>query len=145
MQNESAMAGSGREFMPGFRIDTVDVLVLAAGAAASALAAQVQWWMGALIAFAVGHFFLFCNVLRMARPLELAWAGLFVALAASTIATSRPGWAIAFGGSLLATVAVIALQMGRPSYHGIAWQRINPGLRNWWAEHGGSAGEGPRR
>jgi hypothetical protein len=28
--------------------------------------------------------------------------------------------------------AVVVLQMRKSSYHGIAWQRINPGLRAWW-------------
>jgi hypothetical protein len=119
-------------FKPGFRIDAVDSVVLVAGAIGSVAAAQVEWWMGLVIGFTVGHFFLFCNVFRMARPLELTWTALFIALAASTITMGKPGWQVTIAVSLLATVVIIVVQMRRPSYHGVAWQRINPNLRKWW-------------
>jgi hypothetical protein len=128
---------AARPFSPGFRLSATDAAVLAAGCAGSALASQAQWWMGAVIAFAVGHFFLFCNVFRMARPFELAWTAIFVTLAAVTIATGEPGWPAAFGISLFATLALVVAQMRRPSYHGVLWQRINPGLPQWWETHGG--------
>lgn len=119
-------------FAPGFRISATDAAVLVAGAAGSALAAQAEWWMGLVIGFVVGHFFLFCNVFRVARPLELAWAALFVVLAGSTITVGLPGWPIALTMSLVATLLVIVVQMRKPSYHGVLWQRINPGLPQWW-------------
>jgi hypothetical protein len=128
----SAIDMSAKVFKPGFRIDVIDSVVLVAGVIGAVAAAQVEWWMGLVIAYTVGHFFLFCNVFRMARPLELAWTALFIALAASTIATERPGWQITIAVSLLATVVIIVVQMRRPSYHGVAWQRINPNLRQWW-------------
>jgi len=137
MEPSAADTGSALPFRPGFRIDVIDTLVLVAGAAGSLVAARTEWWMGALIAFAVGHFFLFCNVVRMARPLELGWSALFVTLSASTIVTGQPGWAIALGASLACTLAVVVIQLRRPSYHGIAWQRINPQLPAWWEAHGG--------
>jgi len=34
------------------------------------------------------------------------------------------------------TVAVVVVEMCKPSYHGVGWQRINPRLREWWAENG---------
>lgn len=45
---------------------------------------------------------------------------------------SSGGWALAFILSLLVTVVVMILQLRRPSYHGLGWQRINPGLPQWW-------------
>ena len=119
-------------FKPGFRIDAIDTLVLIAGGLGSAIAAQVEWWMGLTIGFAIGHFFLFCNVFRVARPLELTWAALFVVMAGSTIAVEQPGWAVTLGCSLVATLIVIVVQMRKPSYHGVAWKRINPELPRWW-------------
>lgn len=120
------------EFSPGFRFSVRDALVLVIGAvAASALATVVAWW-GFVVAFVVAHFFLFCNVVRMARPLELAWAVVFVALAAATLVLDAPGWPMTTSISLVATAVVVALQMRKPSYHGVGWQRINPGLRAWW-------------
>ncbi len=94
--------------------------------------------MGLVIGFAVGHFFLFCNVFRVARPLELSWAVLFVALAGSTISLEKPGWQVTIATSLVATLLVIVVQMRMPSYHGVAWQRINPELPQWWQRQGGS-------
>lgn len=39
---------------------------------------STAWWLGFIVAFVVGHFFVFCNIFRVARPLELAWSGVFV-------------------------------------------------------------------
>lgn len=79
-------------FSPGFRLSTLDIVVLVAGAIGSILDAQVQLWFGMAIAFTVGHFFLFCNVFRMPRPLELAWSAFFLLLIVSTITMQQPGW-----------------------------------------------------
>lgn len=125
-----------RLFKPGFRLDAIDTLVLVAGAAGAALLAQVEWWMGLIIGFAVGHFFMFCNVFRVARPLELTWSAIFIVLAGSTIVTGQPGWAVTLGVTLVATLLVIAVQVRRPSYHGIGWQRLNPKLLEWWETQG---------
>jgi len=128
------------DFAPGFRLSVRDVVVIVIGAvAAFALATLVSWW-GFMVAFVVAHFFLFCNVVRMARPLELVWAASFLALAASTLALDVPGWPITTAISLAATLVVVVLQMRKPSYHGLGWHRINPGLRAWWdASKAGSA------
>lgn len=130
-----------RTFDPGFRIDRIDVLVLVAGAVATVLLATVEWWMGLVVGFAVGHFFLFCNVFRVGKPLELTWSAIFVVLSASTIVTGQPGWPVTIALTLAATLVVIVAQMRRPSYHGIAWQRLNPNLRTWWEAQGASKEE----
>ena len=109
-----------------------DAAVIVLGIAAASWLWTVEPWWAAMVLFVVGHFFLFCNVVRMARPYELAWAAVFVALASATLLTGAPGWPLTAALSLGVTLAVVVLQMRRPSYHGIAWQRINPGLRSWW-------------
>lgn len=124
-----------REFAPGFRLSARDVVVLIVGAAAAAYLSALEPWWGFMVAFVVGHFFLFCNVVRMARPLELTWAAVFLALASATLLAEAPGWPATAGASLAATLVVVGLQMRRPSYHGVGWQRINPGLRAWWDAH----------
>ena len=121
-----------KPFKPGFRLDVIDVLVLVAGTTGTVLLAQVEWWMGLIVGFAVGHFFMFCNVFRVVKLLELTWSAIFVALAGSTIATGQPGWAVTLGATLAATLVVIMMQVRKPSYHGIAWQRLNPKLPEWW-------------
>jgi hypothetical protein len=110
---------AGRVFVAGFRLSALDSVILVAG-------------------FVLGHFFLFCNVVRMARPLEFAWAGLFTVLAAATVALDTPGWPITASVSLVATAVVIAIEMRKPSYHGFGWRRINPGLPDWWKKRNDS-------
>lgn len=119
------------QFRPGFRLSALDVAILLAGATASVYAAGIERWFGVAVAFVVLHFFLFCNVLRMARPLELAWAGLFVVLSA-TASFGYLTWPSVFAASLLMTVFVAVMQARAPSYHGVGWQRMNPRLPDWW-------------
>lgn len=131
-----------RPFNPGFRLSAMDVVVLLAGAIGSILAAKVASWLGMAIAFTVGHFFLFCNVFRMPRPLELAWAALFLLLLGSTAFMQQPGWLASFALSLAGTVVIVVFQMRQPSYHGVGWKIINPQLPQWWqaqvrSQHGG--------
>lgn len=120
------------DFQPGFRLSARDVVVILLGVAAALYLSTMEFWWGFIVAFVVAHFFLFCNVVRMARPLELTWAAVFLALASATLLTEAPGWAITSGASLAVTVVVVVLQVRKPSYHGLGWQRINPGLRAWW-------------
>jgi hypothetical protein len=120
------------KFQPGFRISAMDVAVLLVAAVGSWFAAGINLWMGIAIAFVVAHFFLFCNVVRMGRSLELLWAVLFVLLAGTTVLTGLPGWISTFSVMLISTAVLVTLQMRQPSYHGILWLQINPGLPQWW-------------
>ena len=121
-----------RPFNPGFRISIADVIVLVTGAFASLLAANIEFWFGIAIVFTVGHFFLFCNVFRMPRSLELAWAALFLLLLGSTIVMQQPEWLVSYALSLMGTVVAVVFQMRQRSYHGIGWKMINPQLPQWW-------------
>lgn len=128
-------------FAPGFRLSIVDVFVLVLGTAATIVLSMFVWWWGFVPVFGLAHFFLFCNVVRVARPLELVWAGVFIVLAGATVAIDTPGWLVTALVSLLVTVVVVVVEMRKPSYHGVGWQWINPGLPAWWesrvAEKGG--------
>jgi hypothetical protein len=115
-------------FAPGFRLSRVDAIVIAGGAAGAIALSMFEWWWGFVVAFVLGHFFLFCNVVRMARPLELIWGAVFVALAAATISLGAPGWPATALLSLAVTAIVVVVEMRKPSYHGVGWQWINPGL-----------------
>ena len=121
-----------RKFQPGFRLAMLDVVVLIVGGTASAYAMTVDRWFGVAIAFVVLHFFLFCNVLRMSRPLELIWAGVFAGLAVATISLNLLSWPVVFGISALMTVMVAVIEVRRPSYNGVGWQKLNPCLPEWW-------------
>lgn len=63
----------------------MDIVVLVLGAAVAWFMGTVIWWAGAAVVCVVGHFFLFCNVFRIARASELIWAGTFVVLSACTL------------------------------------------------------------
>ncbi len=121
-----------RKFQPGFRLSALDVVILVVGGIASAYAMTIDRWFGIAIAFVVLHFFLFCNVLRMSRPLELIWAGSFAGLAAATISQNRLSWPAVFAISSIVTVLVAVIETRRPSYHGVGWQNLNPRLPDWW-------------
>lgn len=122
-------------FAPGFRLSAVDLFVLVGGAAAIVVLSMFEGWWGFVLAFVLAHFFLFCNVVRMARPLELVWSGVFVGLAAATIALETPSWLVTALVSLSVTVLVVIVEMRKPSYHGVGWKWINPGLPAWWESH----------
>jgi hypothetical protein len=130
MPTTSPTAISG--FAPGFRLSTLDGVVLAIGAIASILLGLQVWWWGYVVAMVVGHFFLFCNVFRISRTLELAWAAAFLGMAGGTVVAESPGWIIATLATFGVTFMVIAAEMCKRSYHGIWWERINPELRAWW-------------
>ncbi len=111
------------------------MVVLIAGVAGAILLGSLEWWLGVAAGFVLAHFYLFCNVFRLSRSLELIWAGIFVTLATTTVLWDTPGWWPTLGASLCVTVLVVALEMRKPSYHGIGWHWINPGLRAWWETH----------
>ena len=72
----------------------------------------IDRWFGIAIAFVVLHFFLFCNVLRMSRPLELIWAGIFAALAIAIISFNLLSWPAVFAISGAATMVVATFASG---------------------------------
>lgn len=80
----------------------------------------------------VGNFFLFCNVFRVARVLELVWAGFALVLTVTAAVTGFPGWTLTAVCCGLATALVIIYEMKKPSYHGWGWKVINPELPAWW-------------
>lgn len=120
------------KFAPGFRLSALDIFVIIVTVIGSVAMLSVNVWWAFCLAFVVLHFFLFCNVFRLARPLELLWAAVFVMLAGATIVFDQPGWPVTAALSLVVTLIVVAVEMRKPSYHGIAWRQINPNLPQWW-------------
>lgn len=126
------MCRLGQMFSPGFRISLLDAFVLIAGICGAFVASSYVWWAGMVIGCVVGHFFLFCNVFRIARKPELIWAAVFIVLVGSTVLTELPGWTITFIVTFVFAVVLIYRETQKPSYHGIFWNKLNPGLREWW-------------
>ena len=82
-------------FRPGFRCSVVDGVVLTAGA----IGAVAVWPHSAQLAIlglvVVLHFFLFCNVFRVARKPELCWSLVFVACVCLRVGLGLPWWGLA--------------------------------------------------
>ena len=125
------------EFKPGFRLSEMDVGILFLGVSSSALLARFDDRFGEALLFVIVHFFLFCNVLRMSRPLELIWAVLFVLLAGSNFHIGLPEWHYTMIAMLVVTLILTIIQILLPSYHGVLWRKINPNLEKWWAAREG--------
>ena len=96
----------------GFRLSGVDALVLLATSVVS-----VQFWDSwqpwiPLLPIVVGHFFLFCNVFRVARKLELLWAGSFIVnVFAWLFASLTLPWIRILAVQLPITAAIILFQI----------------------------------
>ena len=125
-----------REFNPGFRFSAFDAFFLVAGSLGAWFAWSRTWWLGLIVAFVVGHFFLFCNVFRISRSLEFIWAVVFLILTGFTVTTGHPTWTITTVLSLALAAVLVFLELRKPSYHGVGWNYFNPRLRHWWdAQH----------
>ena len=120
------------KFQPGFRLSEMDVGILMLGICSSVLLARLDERLGVALLFVLAHFFLFCNMLRMSRPLELIWAVLFVLLAGSTFTFGLPSWNSTLAAMLVITLILAFVQILLPSYHGVLWRKINPNLEQWW-------------
>lgn len=119
-------------FEPGFRIsvlDTAFVLVLAAAALYSGSSGSLF----AAVAFATPavQFFLFCNVFRVRRAPELAWAALCITIFVTGRQLGASPLTLVAASGLLGAL-VIGLEMRHPSDHGVWWRRVNPQLPEWF-------------
>lgn len=121
-----------RTFQPGFRLSVLDVVVLIVGGVGAWSMMSLDRWTGIAILFVELHFFLFCNVLRMARRLELIWAGSFVALVVARTLFEVIAWPAVFAISAVVTVILTLIEIRRPLYHGVAWRKFNPRLLDRW-------------
>lgn len=123
------------KFRPGFRLSVLDVVILVVGIGAASAVPWLDLWLRTAIAFVVLHFFLFCNILRMSRSSELVWAAAFLALAAWALMANLTSWPVVFASSGGLTVLLAIIEIRRPSYHGVGWRLLNPGLPEWWQNH----------
>jgi hypothetical protein len=117
----------------GFRFSLADAAILCGGAVTTLILLRMDhpmWW---IVPMVVGHFFLFCNVFRMRRSLELLWAGAFVLdvcfwLTKMELAPLPPVLT-----QLPVTLAVILRELISPWYHGIFARHINVRLADYVA------------
>jgi hypothetical protein len=114
----------------GFRISRSDVVVLLVAGVAAGMLWPINRLCASITLIVVGHFFLFCNVIRLHRKWELLWAAIFVANATVWwgLWADLRVWPVLVT-QLPVTIVLIAIQMRSRSYRGIGAQRLNPHLQ----------------
>ncbi len=123
------------ELKLGFRLSTIDILVLISTAIVATAGYFYSSVITFLVLFVVVHFFLFCNIIRMSRPPELIWAGVFLSLASASLLKGFPSWPVTALFSASLTAILVVIETRKPSYHGVLWQKINPGLPEWFTKN----------
>lgn len=143
--SEAAADAAGRRpvFRPGIRFSRLDLAILVFGSMIAGRVGIEAPWFGIAIGFVVLHFFLFCNVARIARESELVWAAVFVGLAVLNSIVGWPAWPVVLAVSFALAVVLIGGEMRRPSYHGVGWRWINPELPRWWETQAGAERQRP--
>lgn len=102
----------------GFRLSPFDLVFLAVGVLAVVLTRGFPGNPSTLIAIVVGHFFLFCNVVRLRRSFELAWAAVFVALAVIGWGLGIQSWIVPLVFVTPYTGLLVLLEIRSGRYHG---------------------------
>lgn len=109
---------------PGARLAVSDLAVLAAGAAGTAAlharAPALAWLPG----FVLGHFFLFCNLVRLRTHKELLWCAVFLANFAAHAAQGDPCGAAILAWQLPVTLALVASEVASPGYRGLGYAAL---------------------
>ena len=121
----------GRQRTWGFRFswsDGLTLLCFAGGAVGLRRMHSELWWLLLIVA---GHFFVFCNVFRIVRPRELAWAALFLVNVCAWFVFGRLEWLPVLLTQLPISVLVIGAEIRSPRYHGILAQRWNTNLGDY--------------
>lgn len=115
----------------GFRFFGTDAVVLAVLAAAAIALRQIEnplWWILIVVA---GHFFLFCNIVRIRPRFELIWAGLFIANIGVWLWLGELGWIGVLGVQLPITLCLVLIELRSDHYHGVLARRTNSRLDDY--------------
>jgi len=116
----------------GLRFSLTDGVVIVVAAVVTWIANEHIGSLAVLVPFLVGHFFLFCNVFRVRRSLELAWGASFVIHICGWLLPSDGDprkllvWWVFCAIQLPITALVVGIEMRSSRYHGVFARRINP-------------------
>jgi len=100
----------------------LDALVMVVAVAATGLTLPWLGVMAWLFVIVAGHFFLFCNVFRIQRVLELVWAGLFVLNVSGWYVMDAFEWWRVLAAQTPATIALVSMSFSKNDYHGVFWR-----------------------
>jgi hypothetical protein len=112
----------------GFRFSVVDGVAIAACALGVYGLRELMLEFVWLLPFALGHFFLFCNVFRVRRNYELTWTALFLVNFCAWFFAGEFSWAAVLAVQTPVTAIAIAAEMRSPRYHGICARTLNSRL-----------------
>jgi hypothetical protein len=121
-------------FQPGFRLSKFDIVIIVSGILSALCTYKISIIMSFLIVFVISHFFIFCNIIRISRVPEIIWATTFTVLVGLSITYSIPSLKIAITISVALSSLLVLMEIRKPSYHGLCWQKINPNLESWFYE-----------
>lgn len=123
-------------FNPGFRINYVDVVFSLLVALAGGFIFSFHPLLSFMVVISAFQFFLFCNVFRVQRFLELVWSLVYISLCFGVIIFNCPEW-IYWVAWPMVGIIVILIEIRKKSYHGVFWETINPNLEQWFYENNG--------
>ena len=111
---------------PGFRLSVVDVIFLIISGIATYILYPYLLSFIWIIPLVVGHFFLFCNVFRVRRNLELLWATVFCANIIAHFYTHF-SWKTVLAVQIPTTIIIVIAQIRDKNYRGIfyKWKKAN--------------------
>jgi len=115
----------------GFRLSSVDIAVILALVPATWMLLQMVGILAWGVPIVFGHFFLFCNVVRIQRWKELVWAGVFLVNAGAWAIGDDFWWAGVLYAQTPVTILLVWSDMRNPRYHGVFARRINPKLEDY--------------
>lgn len=119
----------------GFRFSFMDALVIGVFVCTTAVLWHFDcplWW---ILVIATGHFFLFCNVFRIARPRELIWAATFILNIVVWACFDHLAWLPVLLCQLPITAGLLIADMRSPLYHGVFANRLNSQLNDYLEGH----------
>lgn len=127
----TVLTGQGKPRTCGFRLSKMDVAVLAGATVSGTAAYQISAGYSLFLPFVVFHFFLFCNVFRIARKPELVWAAVFLLHSFAWSLSGTFNIVLLFGLQSLFTAGVIFRETRQPNYHGVFSRQLNPRIDDY--------------
>jgi hypothetical protein len=108
----------------GFRLWVSDAVILGVGLPASWVAWRFLGEPALLLPMVLGHFFLFCNVFRVERWVELTWASLLLLNAAAWAISGKLTFPRLFLAQLPFTLAALLSAPLMSGYRGIGYRLV---------------------
>jgi len=108
---------------PGFRFGWLDAVSLLACIPLTWLLWLPLGPLALALPITLGHFFLFCNVIRIRRGFELIWSAFFMMNTGAWLLMGRLDWLWILALQTPLTAALVWWEVRNPNYLGVLWRR----------------------